>query len=170
MSGVEIRRMRSDQDAEAVRMLAWEFIAWLRDRYPERVGEIDAYMASQKFEQQIARPLIHFTPPDAECLLALLDGTPVGILMLKRKDLDTCEMNRMYVAPDGRRRGIGRALCDALIGRARELGYRRMFLSALDRHHEALSLYRSIGFTEAKDPSPGADERDYVVPMRLELG
>ena len=109
-------------------------------------AEIDAYLTGQNFRADLDGLLTVFNPPDGECLLARLDGAPVGILMCKRMDAATCEMNRMFVAEAARGHGVGRRLCERLIARAAALGYRRMKLTALHRHHEALALYRSVGF------------------------
>ena len=115
------------------------------------------------------RLLVDFAPPGGECLLAMLDQRLVGILMLKPHSDGMCEMNRIYVRPEARGQGAGRALCYRLIERGRKLGYKVMILSALDRHDEAINLYKSPGF-EQVDRAPetfGAGHRE--VPMRLKL-
>lgn len=38
---IQVRAVRTEEEAEAVYGLAYEFIAWLRERYPEMDGEID---------------------------------------------------------------------------------------------------------------------------------
>lgn len=166
--GVEIVRVRSDAEASAVYDLAWRFIGWLRERYPEMEPEIDDYLVAQNFDQDIRDVRKTYGPPHGECLLARVDGRDVGILMLKDKGDGVCEMNRMYVADEARGHGVGRALVAALVERAREMGFRRMILSALPRHHEALALYRSAGFVE-DDRAVEQGNTDKAVFMRLEL-
>ena len=58
------------------------------------------------------------------------------------------EIKRMYVRPPFRRRGIGHALLDGLIGEARNAGYHRLRLDSGRFMKEAHSLYRSAGFQE----------------------
>ncbi len=116
---------------------------------------------------QIADPVRYFTPPHGECLLARLNARPVGILMLKPDGPGICEMNRMYVRPEARGHGIGRALVARLIRRARDLGYDHMVLGALNRHHEAQPLYLSMGFKIYRPDD--APPRDNVVHMRRDL-
>lgn len=164
-----IRRVRGAQDIAAVTELAWEFIGFLRDRYPERADSIDRYLVEQRFEEMLANLPAFFNPPHGECLLAELDGAPVGIVMLKRVTDELAEMNRMFVRPSARGRGVGRALCDRLIAEARTLGYSELRLGALDRHVEALPLYRSLGFGPDPDPPAHARTDPGVISLRLTL-
>ena len=163
----EIVKARSDTDIVDVTELAWAFVAFLLDRYPERADQIRQYLVEQRFKEMLADFRDHFNPPQGECMLARLNGAPVGIVMLKPLTDDVCEMNRMFVLPDARGKGIGRALCHALIAEARALGYHEMRLGALDRHKEALPLYHSLGF--APDPAPPSYLPDDPTVIRLRL-
>ena len=84
----------------------------MRATFPERAAAIDAYLIAQDFEGQLAAFRGHFNPPRGECLLARLDGAPVGVVMLKPYAAGVCELNRMYVVPAARGRGVGRRLCE----------------------------------------------------------
>lgn len=57
------------------------------------------------------------------------------------------ELKRMYVAPEVRGQGIGRALLARLETEARTLGLTRLVLETGTRQAEALALYRRAGFT-----------------------
>lgn len=150
--------------------MAWAFIDWLRGRYPDMHGVIDEYLENQNFRGMLAELLKHFTPPAGECLLATLDGAPAGILMLKPYAAPSvCEMNRMFVRPEARGVGVARALCQRLFERARELGYDAMVLSALDRHDEAIALYRSLGFRDDVRRNDTASGASREVLMRIDL-
>ncbi len=144
---VTIETVRTQKQAKAAENLAWDFVAWLRERYPDLDADIDLYLAEQDFAKKIKDVLGNYGPPKGECLLASLDGDPVGILMLKDLGDGNCELNRMFVRDMARGLGIGRRLVTTMIDTAKERGFRVMNLSAMPRHDEALGLYRSMGFT-----------------------
>ena len=117
---------------------------------------------------QLRNLLTIFAPPKAECLLARLNGEPVGIVMTKPHSGDMCEMNRMFVRPTARGHGAGRALVGEILLAAQGLGYKRMMLAGGPRHTEALALYRSFGFVEDKS-LPDTGSGDIEVRMIRDL-
>jgi GNAT superfamily N-acetyltransferase len=88
-------------------------------------------------------------PPHGFFLVALDEDTGAALACggLKRLDDTTGEIKRMYTAPAGRRRGIGRALLARLEGEARALGYASLQLETGGPQHEAVALYESAGWT-----------------------
>jgi ribosomal protein S18 acetylase RimI-like enzyme len=60
-----------------------------------------------------------------------------------------CEMNRLWVRPGYRRRGLGRALSLASIDAARELGFTRMLCDVAPSRMHAIAMYRALGFADA---------------------
>jgi len=59
---------------------------------------------------------------------------------------EDCWLEDLYVAADARRTGLGRALTEACIARAREHGAKRIQLDANERNETAIALYESLGF------------------------
>jgi ribosomal protein S18 acetylase RimI-like enzyme len=118
-------------DADPLRELFREYFAWLG---PEGwFTDVEAEIAA--------------LPGGYEALLvARMDSGPVGCVALKPLPDGTSEMKRLYVRPDARGSGAGRALVEASIVRARELGYAVMRLDTLPRMDAARSLYTSLGF------------------------
>jgi ribosomal protein S18 acetylase RimI-like enzyme len=52
------------------------------------------------------------------------------------------------VQPNYRGQGLGRALAEAIINEARDIGYTHMRLDTIPSMKAALSLYTSLGFRE----------------------
>jgi ribosomal protein S18 acetylase RimI-like enzyme len=89
--------------------------------------------------------------PDRFMLGAWLDGVLVGNLALFRpagiKTRHHAELARVYVAPEARRQGVGWALVEAVLVRARTLpGLEYLLLGVTSTNQEAIALYRKAGF------------------------
>ncbi len=166
---VAIDTVRTDADAAAVTELVWEFFEYLKRDFPDRREMIEKYLVVQDVAGEMAEVLIRFTPPRGLCLLARLDGKAVGTLMLKRVSNTVCEMNRMWVRPEGRGKGIGRALIDRLCGEARVMGFECMKLEALDERIMAVPLYENSGFVTDPDRSDYAREDLRIIAMKKVL-
>jgi GNAT superfamily N-acetyltransferase len=79
-------------------------------------------------------------------LIAWRAEKPIGCGAIRQIEERTGELKRMYVAPEERGRGIGRAILQALEGEARALGISRVVLETGVRQREALALYERAGF------------------------
>lgn len=77
---------------------------------------------------------------------ATANSAGVGCVALRPLSASMAEVKRMYVDPGWRGHGIGRALLEVLIDRARALEYITLRLGTLDDMTAAQSLYRSLGF------------------------
>jgi GNAT superfamily N-acetyltransferase len=73
-------------------------------------------------------------------------GRPMCGGGVKRLSSEACEIKRMYVVPEGRGLGLGRALLEALEGVARELGYSVARLDTGPRQPLAERMYRNAGY------------------------
>lgn len=61
---------------------------------------------------------------------------------------ETVELRRLRVAPEARRRGVGRGLSQTVIDWSRERGYMRVVVNTTTPQTPALALYRSLGFQD----------------------
>ncbi len=75
-----------------------------------------------------------------------------GCIALLPLDKTRCELRRMYLDPRWRGRGIGRAMLGYGLGRAREMGYKRVEVETARVLGEALELYLWAGFTPIDEP------------------
>lgn len=88
----------------------------------------------------------HFTPPDGTFLVAHSNGRAVGCGGIRRVDGRTAEIKRMYVVPERRANGIGRALLGELELWAGAAGYERIILESGTAQPDACALYESSGY------------------------
>ncbi|MEO7712290.1 MAG: GNAT family N-acetyltransferase [Gemmatimonadaceae bacterium] len=98
---------------------------------------------------------------------ATADGVGVGCVALRPLTASMAEVKRMYVDPGWRGHGIGRALLEVLIGKARACEYGTLRLGTLDDMTAAQSLYRSLGFApiERYRPDEMIDTRFYELSL-----
>ncbi|HUJ56084.1 MAG TPA: GNAT family N-acetyltransferase [Gaiellaceae bacterium] len=109
----------------------------------------------REFEAELAA-----LPGGYDAILVARDGEEVvGCVALRPLADGACELKRLYVRPDARGSGAGRALAEAVVEEARRLGYRTMRLDTLPTMDAARALYRSLGFVPAErysdNPIPG---------------
>lgn len=153
-----IIRAQSSEEIKHARSLFKEYAAWL---------EID--LCFQNFEKELANLPGEYAPPNGRLFLASRDTGIAGCVALRKIGEGTCEIKRLFVRPEFRGQGLGRQLAEAMIRKAKELGYERMRLDTLPpKMNDAIALYRSLGFEEIEpyynNPVPGAKF------MELKLG
>jgi GNAT superfamily N-acetyltransferase len=140
-----IHQVEADEDRVLIRELFWEYLEWANTRCNEEYG-INVDIKSM-LEQSMAK-LEVFLPPYGRTLLVIEGDRAAGIACMRRIRKDIGEIKRMYVRPEFRGRGIGRALLEALIAEAQEIGYPTVRLDSTRFMKVAHSLYRSVGFYE----------------------
>ncbi|MFP4227265.1 MAG: GNAT family N-acetyltransferase [Salinivenus sp.] len=138
MSRISIRRANTSADVESARRLFRAYIEGL-----------DFDLDFQNVETELQALPGPYAAPDGAILLAEVEGRDVGVVAVQPLDADgVCEMKRLYVCPDARGRGVGRAIGEALLNVARDLGYDTMRLDTVASMKPARALYRSLGFEE----------------------
>ena len=74
------------------------------------------------------------------------DGAVVGYVTANYA-VDEAEILNLGVAPAHRRRGVGRALVEAMLARLRQGGIAAVFLEVRESNAIAQQLYTALGFT-----------------------
>jgi putative acetyltransferase len=94
-------------------------------------------------------------------------GEVVGTVGLYPLGDGRCELRKMYLTAACRRRGLGKRLLAHALGRARELGFRRVELETASSLVMAGQLYESFGFRPfvPDHMSPRCD-RAYYLDLR----
>jgi len=65
---------------------------------------------------------------------------------------EVCELRKMYLRPEARGRGLGRAMLERCLAVATQLGYHRMYLETRQTMTQARRLYERNGFSAVGKP------------------
>ena len=153
---LKIFLVEKDQDLTSARHLLIEY-----------AESLDFDLDFQGFDQELANLPGGYAPPKGYLLLAEYEGQLAGCVALRGLSQNMCEMKRLYVRPEFRGLGIGRALAQFVIEQARTIGYTYMRLDTAPSMQAARALYLSLGFRQISpyryNPIEGA------VFMELEL-
>jgi len=135
-------------------------IAQARELFLEYAQSLGFSLCFQSFDQELAGLPGDYGPPEGRLLLAEFDGQLAGCVALHQLEAETCEMKRLYLRPQFRGKGLGKALAERIIAEARTIGYRRIRLDTVEPvMKDAVSMYRKLGFKEIApyrpNPNPG---------------
>jgi len=130
-----VREATSTADVDAVRRLV--------------LAHVDERAAMPGIEHMradaIRLPGPYIAPRGAIWLAEAGEGA-IGCVALRPLPGGVGEVKRMYVDPAWRGQGVGRALLETLIARARALGYHAVRLGTVAEMTAARALYASLGF------------------------
>ena len=65
---------------------------------------------------------------------------------------DTCELVKLYLSPEVRGKGIGKALMERCIDAAKKAGYKKVYLETMPELIAAIQMYEQFGFTYLSGP------------------
>jgi len=138
-----------------------------RELFKEYVSSLGVDLSFQDFAQELAELPGEYAPPRGALLFGFCDGRLAGCVALRPFAGETCEMKRLYVRHQFRSKGIGKGLAAAAIERARECGYRHIRLDTLPWMHEAIALYRALGFRPIEPYRPNPIEGATFMELTL---
>jgi len=143
-------REASIDDVEVVRALFLEYQDWLG---------VD--LCFQGFEEELAQLPGCYAAPHGAVFLATDAGVAIGCVGIRPHGERDAELKRLYVRPSHRGCGAGRALFEAAMQRACEIGYAAVVLDTLPSMDAARGMYRAYGFRLIPpyydNPVPGAE-------------
>ena len=96
-------------------------------------------------------------------LIGYEDGKSIACIAVRKIDDEVCEAKRLFIRPEVRGKGYARVMLNAMLGRARELGFKEVTFTTKPSVMEiGYGLYKRMGFEETA-------EKDGIVSMRMEL-
>ena len=137
---------------------AFEPVCELWDEYWASLGLPADF---QNFASELQSLPGKYSEPQGCIALASIRGRPAGTIALRPLSETGCEVKRLYVRPEFRGCGVGRALMLWIMQRARAIGYAKMNADTLPSMSDALAMYRNLGFRRidqpySTTPTPGA--------------
>jgi putative acetyltransferase len=92
-----------------------------------------------------------------------------GIKQLDNSYENICELQRMFLLPEARGKGLGKKLIDLCIQKAKEFQYEKMYLETLSQMKDAISLYEKYNFKRLSKPEGNTGHSGCNLYMTLEL-
>ena len=130
-------------------------IVQVRELFLEYAESLGFSLCFQNFDQELAKLPGDYAPPDGRLLVAEYRSQLAGCVALHKLEAGICEMKRLYLRPQLRGRGVGRALAESVIAEARTIGYRKMRLDTVAPvMPNAVAMYRRLGFVEIEPYRP----------------
>lgn len=152
---------------ELIQVESEEHLDCIRELFKEYEKSLGFDLDFQDFEKELAKLPGEYAVPDGCLLLAFYGKNIAGSAGLRKLGQGICEIKRMYVRPNFRGKGIGRAMSVRIIEIARAIGYKRMRLDTIDTMRTAISLYKSLGFKKIKpyryNPVDGASYMELLL-------
>ena len=135
---IEIRRYHPN-DREGV----WRL-------HNEALDGVGAHLGNGPWDDYLHEIEDAYLGSSGDFLVGVLDNRVVAMGALRRVSPAVAEVKRTRVEPTLQRRGIGRALLDALHRRALELGYTTLRLDTAVHQSAARRLYEANGYREER--------------------
>ncbi len=125
------------------------------------------YLDIQNYEDELKHLEKKYGKPSGRLYLLYVDDKLAGSVGIRKLDKEKCELKRMYVKPEFRGQQLGEMLLERIMGDARRIGYKYMYLDTLPFLKTALRMYKRFGFEEIEryNDSP----IDNTIFMRIKL-
>jgi len=140
----------------------------IRALFLEYARGLNFNLCFQNFDRELEELPGPYGLPHGRLILCEVDGRPAGCIAVKPLGSGVCELKRLFVRPEFRRRKLGLNLTQHIIDEARSIGYTVMRLDTIrGTMDNAIALYESVGFRETPayyhNPIPNA----FYMELRL---
>ncbi len=135
----DIKAAKTDKEISEAKKLFAEYFDHLRIDYEFNEKENDIDNIRQTYLSSDGALLILYNKKEA-----------IGCGALRKLDKESAELKRMYIKFEYQGLGLSKELLEKLIQKARDMGYKRIYLDTLPAMNTAIHLYQQFGFTETE--------------------
>ena len=114
--------------------------------FQEYANSLNISLAFQNFEEELNIINSMYGSPTGCLLLVYENEQAIACAAYRKIDEHVCELKRMYIKPNYRRKGIAQEMLNILCDRAKINGYQFMRLDTLDTMKTAIHLYSKNSF------------------------
>jgi ribosomal protein S18 acetylase RimI-like enzyme len=143
--------MQSDQFKLFTPSLPEDILA-ARSLFVEYANGLGIDLCFQNFESELANLPGDYVQPRGALIVAKFGERMAGCCALRPLDAvdypNAAEMKRLFVHPEFRGFGIGKALAEAILDAARHADYSCVLLDTLTEMEAARAMYEDLGFVE----------------------
>ena len=169
-SKMSIRFANIPEDLDLIKQLWLDYLTWGNNNMQANYG-VHPHNPVEIVEKDLEQLEI-FQAPFGCIILAICENKICGIGNLSRINGEIGELKRIYVNPDFRRFGAGRAILESLLTTAKNVGYKSIRLNTPKFMEAAHALYRSVGFCDIEhyaETEIPESFKDYLLFMELDL-
>lgn len=145
---ITLRPADFTKDRNTLRKLFLGYIDALCTAMPEERAPITAKYNPENISYWLDEFARLHTEPKGKLLIAWENDAALGCGMLREFEPGIAEIQRLFVTPDARGKGLARQISLALMDQARASGYHTVRLDTARMLTGAIALYQSLGFQE----------------------
>ncbi len=151
---VDFTPLDFDRDWETLVDLNEEYLTWAGQMILEKYN-VDYFSKVDQTIRQYAEStvdeFVDYRPPNGICYILKSESDVVGMGTIRKLNEGVGEIKRMYVRPQFRGKGIGKALLQELLNNAEEFKFSTIRLDSGAFMKDAQRLYRKFGFVEIEE-------------------
>lgn len=141
----KLYRADFSEDRQSIQELFTEHLQWINDNCLQDLGV--GFDVQAKLAEWVAG-LHEFSSPNGCLVLVAVDSEVAGVGCIKTIGERIGEVKHMYIRPEYRGQGLGRALLEFIIDQSLSMGHQLIRLDTGWFMKPAQNLYRSCGFRE----------------------
>jgi len=131
--------------------LTEEYFTWINEEVQQRYS-IDTFSiigeSILEYTKKTLEKLSSYLPPEGIYYVLQVKGKIGGMGALRKLKKDVGEIKRMYIMPEYRKKGYGKAMLTQLLKKGEEFGFSTIRLDTGKFMDAAQYVYRSAGFQE----------------------